>query len=466
MPQQIGNLFDSFDLYGDWWLGNEDSERRSRGILSFIGQERIELTLENDFPTAPSLASSNFVPEVIYGFSPDGERYTLLRTMKISEQVYGMGNVRAVYKVRVLIIGAHSLSFSDPQIVSVRFRFPGLEQSTALKWFKVDFSNLNDVAHHWVKPTEFEVWVPSLKSHVSTYFTFDRLGDLEVTNGQEHKAFLQLKPLKLMSLNVLWGKIFQLQRLLILLHGLPSPTSEMQMELCDGETVQLFFPQGKSGVRRTYDRSELSVSLFSLTRREREALFQNWFEARQPVQDAAELFCGTVHQLGIFTTLEFVNHIQTLEAFHRAVFRSGGVYVTKGAYIPVRDALIRAIPNTVGSAHRSKLVSAISYGYEKSQAKRIEELIFSLPKSFRQMWAVNEKVFVRKLVDTRNRYTHYAEGDQARILTVFEMAVCNLGLRVLIQFLFLRYLGIKDKQFMFHLQRNENWRKYRNTKTW
>lgn len=155
-----------------------------------------------------------------------------------------------------------------------------------------------------------------------------------------------------------------------------------------------------------------------------------------------------------------------LRQTHRAVYRNSGRYMAVDAYDPVRQALIAAIPPVVSQAHRDKLKSTINYGYEKAQSKRIEELLNNLPQPIRDFVTKAPKPFVRKLVDTRNRYTHYDPHDTKVIFEDDEMAICNHGLRLLLLFLFLSYLKVPGPTIFRGVQRLQSWRIYSQLRNW
>jgi hypothetical protein len=461
--------FEDFDLSGYWWLPGEENTGRVAGTLTFSNQTSIKLELDGNFPEAPGIDTGfnePFNTEIIYGFSSKGEPYTLMKAWRSNQNLRFPGYSTSTYEALYLIIGQHAGSYHRKQFRNILIRLTGLERSTAFSWFEHDSPDASTVKLTWKKPREFRIWVPVMRAHVGTHFTTEGQGlsDLQLTAA--HKAFVKVAPRTQISLEWAWPVILRVQNLFTLLHGMPCCPLEVQFEVDENKFLNLFFVQDKSNVPRDPPLSDLLVPILSLTKRQREEAFLSWFRTRKPVRAAAELFAGTLFQKGIYTRLEFVNHVQTLEAFHRAVHRKCGKYMTTSEFEPVREALCDAIPKTVTVAHRSKLVNMVKHGYEYSQRKRFSELIDSLPSAVRQFIATRPADFVNKLVDTRNRYTHYDPTDKNAIFDDTEMAVCNCGLRLLLLFLFLRYIKIPGPIVFRGIERLAEWRIYSQLRTW
>jgi hypothetical protein len=152
----------------------------------------------------------------------------------------------------------------------------------------------------------------------------------------------------------------------------------------------------------------------------------------------------------------FLALVQAVEAFHRRF--ADGVYVLPEVFDQqVAPALIAAIPGGLDASLVESLKSRIRFGNEYSLRKRLRLL-------FREHEQALEKVvpdaerFIDPIVEQRNAFTPFPE-DQAQLRPNTEDWLrYNFVLRALLDFCFLKAMGLSDETVRDLASRCEGYR--------
>jgi hypothetical protein len=131
-----------------------------------------------------------------------------------------------------------------------------------------------------------------------------------------------------------------------------------------------------------------------------------------------------------------------LEAFSRATTASE--YMATDKYEVVKSQLIAAIPESVGSDHRSALKSRIKFGNEHSLRKRLDGLLKSLAPASVECICRDPDRLISGIVSTRNYLTHYTDELKPLALTGAALLRACDRLLMFLRILLLRQLGIQE----------------------
>ena len=153
-----------------------------------------------------------------------------------------------------------------------------------------------------------------------------------------------------------------------------------------------------------------------------------------------------------------------LEAYHRRLF--DGEYMTEEEYDPIETTLIDAIPQNISAEHRDSLKSRIKYGYQYSLRTRLKNLLSEVLAEQSEATKTivgNQPNFIKRLVETRNYFTHLDGEANSAVLKTDELYEFTLNVRLLLQICFLKEMEFPANEISRIL--NNNWKYKRLTKT-
>ena len=133
----------------------------------------------------------------------------------------------------------------------------------------------------------------------------------------------------------------------------------------------------------------------------------NWINKSEELWAVYDEYLKFYHQSYIDLKPQFLSFTRALEAYHRNLYDD--VYLTPEEYEPIKEALIKAIPDGVEKSHQDKLKAMMKYGYEFSLRKRLKMICNKILGEYKEI--VEELLgdsnnFVDKVTETRNYLTH------------------------------------------------------------
>ncbi|MGB7902848.1 MAG: HEPN domain-containing protein [Halobacteriota archaeon] len=154
--------------------------------------------------------------------------------------------------------------------------------------------------------------------------------------------------------------------------------------------------------------------------------------------------------------------IRTIEAFHRRTTEKA-CYMSKEKY---NETLLKKFTEEIDELGRlgeidadfqQSLKKRLSCGYSYLLEKRLNDLFTSYGKSFLTRFLPDEQTdFIRKIVATRNWFTHYDEEEKGEALESGpELVFLNLKLQLFVVVLLLNYAGFPPEKIQDKLKHHQ-----------
>lgn len=446
-------LHDSFTEQGLWWReGREDDQ--IGGTLTFDPTDGPVLKVLGELGDLESSLKAAFEggrdeDVTIHGVTMKGKPVTLVRAMNTNRQLNMRGIANETWESNLLIVGIHLGSDGKDEIFSKSYlRFEAIERWLEHRPFADSFDveeksltvtarkpREEPFAHH----DDFEVTsVGSLYHHnkPETHFAIDVISHLGIAPASQR------------SLNWHMQAATRLQELGALCTGHYLPLTSI--ELC-GPDEQIRGGGTRSRDVRVYarmthpeaeSRPRHEAPLISgpeLVRFNPKAV-QVWFDQYEQFSPAIRLFFTITGERQMFTNVRLLLAIQALEVFHRRT--RAETVIPPDAFPAFAAGLVDAIPAETSSRMRDKLEGTYRYLNEPSLGQRLKSIVDDLAASFGTVPPAFNKAYRRKLVDTRNYYTHFSAELETKTLDGEGMYWASRRIILLLTLLFLQRLDI------------------------
>jgi hypothetical protein len=464
MPAPLG-LKDSFTEEGYWWVkGREDEE--VAGTLTFDPENRAVLKLlgltRELGPSFAAALSGNRPFENIYGVTKKGKPVTLLRAFNAESNLNMPGIPTETWKSNLLVIGMHLSDENKDEVFSKSYvRFDGIEEWLGHRPYtrKHDFAEkrLTIVAD---KPRE-----AAFADHAD--FKVTSVGSIYSSNEPDTHYSLDLRsqlgiepptPKSLMWHLSRAGRIQELaslctgHHLTILAFELQGPEEKVG-DLVRPAEVHLYSALANNEAERRPKHSTPLISGPELISFNSGAV-QSWFDQYEIFSPAIALFFTVTGQKEMFTNIRLLLAIQALEVFHRRTTSHG--VMGDEEYAAFYEKLTAAIPNPENKRMKEKLKGSCRHLNELSLGQRMKEIVADLTAAFGHEPPAFSKRNIRKLVDTRNYYTHFSpELEDKRLKSGGDMHWATRRIVLLLSLLFLRRLGVSASDLSRLLERHE-----------
>lgn len=445
-------LFDTREFIGFWFLPGKESEKVP-GTLSFDNSEGIKLKIwgainqeDKIYPHFP----------VILGTTIDNTRITILDVYCTWRDASVKETKEMHFDAYLLLINQHVESESGKAFLIDRARvnFTNMEDWTKIspiEWSSGDTENGRS-ARGFQSPylEDIEGRIESIKSSFSIDLAVPSSSIRPYSLDWRFRSFLYLTPDE--PRDVYWyiEQINEVSYLIALLVGapiypkdiqlLPNSISQDQYEI----PAILLYRQPRISVEKYLVSNKIFIDMPSIQDSLAE-IFESWFEKKDRLRLVRELFFGTVYSDRLYQRFIFLSYAQALESFHRA--KKTGIYIPKDQYRNLKDTLLSHIPSDIDSSLKDSLESRISHGNEYTLRTRLKELIDDLGNRLSSLIVRYhfEEDFIKKVVNTRNYFTHNDITYKNKALSGNDLYHANEMLRFLLIILLLQELNIEEE---------------------
>lgn len=442
------DINDIFDLDGFWWIP-DNPDLRVAGVLSFSQKDGPVLTLTGTFePTKRAFGSEMMDRPVIHGLTKDSKAVSLFDALHTGRKG-GLGEqaVHEVYKGHILAVGWHFDSDEEQMFTNSYVSFEDIEEWLDHRFFSFDRGddNLN-----WALALNRPATRPLAEfdgislSVGSGFYTDGSSTSFTVTAGCHVKIAASEKR------NIRWhlAAASKVQGLASLCTGrhlplrmifLDGPEVRYSTDFSRPSEVRLYYSlvhQSSQKVRQ-HDIPMLRVSDFPEPADE---VYRKWFDCYEGLSSGIYLFLTALADRAMFINVRFSLAIQALEVFHRRSY--SGTVMAEAEHAALQKVLIAAIPDGTPAAMRDKLSGLLSFSNEPSLGQRLRAMLKDLRAQLEEEPAGYDKVFVRRLVDTRNYYTHYSPDLVGKTLEGADMHYAIRRIVLLLIVLLLLRIGL------------------------
>ncbi len=383
-----------------------------------IYKPRDGITIEAIGQITPNIGfndSGESALRTIHGRLMSGGLFTLSHSF-IQKRSFGAGGLGPItlHSNRVLF-GGHFSDCDTVEVSSCTFSLTSLESWHDHMPFgeEQQFDQNKELIgydHRFRFPKTIEIPVPEPRMKVKIGWQCRRLMSIVESNmSMGAIAFITLEFDKPVPFHVARDLSFSFQTFLSLLIGARIDLRWLEFTVAgDGQTAapcrMLAAQLGKSQAVEVQG----PLISYSAVKDIFSEMVTKWFARDEQAQMAAHLYFWSLLQESGPVEVRLLTAIQAIEAYYRSL--PGGLYMEQEEFNRACNKIIAAIPPEISGSHRQSLINRLRYGNEHSMRKRLLDLFSRLPEQLGiRIAAGDPKIFVDRVVDTRNYFTHRDE---------------------------------------------------------
>lgn len=164
-----------------------------------------------------------------------------------------------------------------------------------------------------------------------------------------------------------------------------------------------------------------------------EEILGNWLSKADNLEPVYNLYFSAIYNTSTYTDSRFLNYIQAIESFHRRTCNLTQLSPEE------HEKRLTEVIDTVPKQHKEWLTKRLCYSNELTLRDRLK-LIFDEFTDVLQP-VLNKKLFLNKVINTRNYLTHYDQSLKEKALHGFDLHEINEKLLLILQLCLLSQMG-------------------------
>ncbi|MGC8551913.1 MAG: HEPN domain-containing protein [Phycisphaerae bacterium] len=437
------------DEWATFWLP-ADATHTATGSLIYTPRDGI--TVEAVGQIAPNIGFNDAgegALHTIHGRLMSGTLFTLGNSFIKSRSVGAGGHGPVTLLSNRVLFGGHFSDCDTVEVTSCTFGLTSLESWLGQVLFH-DEPQLDenekligyDYRFRFPKTIEIPVTKQQMKVKIGWQFLGSR-SVVESSMSMRAAAFIKLEFDKPVPLHVARDLAFSFQTFLSLLIGARVDLRWLEFTVAgDGQTAapcrMLAAQLGESQATEVQG----PLISYSAVKDIFSEMVTKWFARDEQAQMAAYLYFWSLLQESGPVEVRLLTAIQAIEAYYRSL--PGGLYMEQEAFNRAYNKITAAIPPEISGEHRQSLTNRLRYGNEHSMRKRLRDLFSRLPGQLGiRIAAGNPKIFVDRVVDTRNYFTHRDEHAKPQSFGGVKAVHATERLKCLLAAVTLADLGVK-----------------------
>jgi len=217
-------------------------------------------------------------------------------------------------------------------------------------------------------------------------------------------------------------------------------SSEIQREISVGKFVpidiKIFYSSVRYVEKISIKTSNRMLFNYEIIKTNAQSVFNNWINAYELISPALNLYFSTKIGAQKYLDGKFLSLIQGLETYHRRI--SSEQLMDSDDFNKLVEVILKNCPEE----NKEWLDGRLRYGNEINLAKRIKSII----EPFKNFLGNDKKRknLIRKIVDTRNYFTHYNKDLENKATNGKELLQLCQTMEVIYQLHFFKIIGFTD----------------------
>jgi hypothetical protein len=355
-----------------------------------------------------------------------------------------------------LIVGAFYENKNQFNVKSIKLKFNNLDDWLQKSGFKISDSKNLCPTIKYKHPRSWNYKIPYIDKKISFFFGLNGIThtnpQLEINLKQE--STLLFSPITNEEFNYFEfietkNKILNLLSLLIGKNiFLSSTEAEIKTNTPpNSKNCQVYFNQSFWQESKRMHWWDIGIPFDSINR-SLSKIIKKWLDSYETLDFILDMFMGTIYNNKLFINQIFLNRVQCIEAYTRINYnlleRSENKF----------DKRLKKIRKSIKNKKIEEWFNGkMKYANEKNLKERLV-FIFNKNKFFLEPYIQNIQDFSSKVTSTRNYNTHFDPNLKEKSIPFEEMHTYNLKLKLMMEVILFKDLGIKKELIKKHLEKN------------
>jgi hypothetical protein len=181
-----------------------------------------------------------------------------------------------------------------------------------------------------------------------------------------------------------------------------------------------------------------------------ETYLQNWYNLAKNLEPTYDLYFGTIYNPYLYPTHEFLSFAQGLESYCSKKFENN---ILPDKLFTKLLSKILEIVNELPEKFQKQLTPKAQYELNRKSFRTKLKKLFKEQGNLFKFFIADPNDFIRKVVDTRNYYTHYSPTLEDRAVKVNNIPFLSQELRYVLIAILLKETGLDDSMIKNALRR-------------
>jgi len=440
-------MIEKLEYKGFWWLPN-NPENKISGTLQFTPNEGAILDLVGSFRDLEHFNQS-FQPEIVLGISSDGKNITLYKCFETKSRVSIPGLIISSLYASVVFVGAHFLKAEDIKFKSLSIHFSHLDEWVNISGIDIDFpTDTKEILIRYKKPEPIQVVLnDSLRLLIDFSTEYPFLSHPQKEAGIKQKIYIIIEPSTEKPFEEYFPIMYHIRNFLslattelvqpLLIEGKTETNKEIIANTVHYPSVGIFYQLPNIGDETEKLTPYLMLFRYNQISNQFDVFLNNWFQKANYLETVYDLYFGTLYNPHLYLNNQFLNLIQAIESYHRKTMKNNELPEDR------HQERIKEILNAVPSKFTDWLEWKLKYSNEVNLRQRLKDILEFCSKISERLIS-DQEAFIGKTVDTRNYLTHFDPELEQRAVKGKELYDLTSRLKVLLQTIFLKELGLSD----------------------
>ena len=423
-------MSENIEYIGYWYLPNKKQDELY-GKLT-INDNRIDLEIYGGLFEDINNSINMKEIDVINGFTICGKSITLLNNISIGFSMNMPGTVINKYRSKFMIIGNEYTSIDECILSSISCSYTNLSEWIGISGFNLEHSKKHTcIDYSYPEEMIYELDDYTLKIN----YTLKNKYNLDEINMKQYINIV-FEGLLDCDLDSALGIIYDFSRFLTLCIGQKISPYNIKAKDKNGKEVEIKI----NGVEEISDKKvnnhEMLIPFKFIKENFKECL-TNWNDKKEKLSPVIDYVVDS-HSKVFHIPLSFIKLVQATETFSRRM--RNNCKIDESEHNKKFEYIIERIDN---DEYKEWLIEKLRYSNEPSLSNRLKEILKEVDFIISLNSGERKKV-VKKIVDTRNYYTHFDESKKDLIMTTEELIYISKYILVILKVLIMKELGLDE----------------------